>query len=131
MINTQRQWQNLFYNFVDPSTERCFAFYVKIGRTFARIGRIFSCTGRKIISGPGNSAHDVFLQSILILQCNLQRTLQCKCRYSKKATLLHDVTQQSTCNTMWNCYVRYSDTQNGMDNQHRYRRTLCNNGQEV
>ncbi len=38
MKNAQRQWQNFIYNFVDPSAERCFAFYVKIGRTFARIG---------------------------------------------------------------------------------------------
>jgi hypothetical protein len=29
------------YNFVDLSAERCFSFYVKIGRTFSRIGRTF------------------------------------------------------------------------------------------
>ncbi len=41
ITNTRRQWQNLIYNFVDPSAERCFAFYVKIGKTFSGIGRTF------------------------------------------------------------------------------------------
>jgi hypothetical protein len=28
MTNTQRQWKKFVHNFVDPSAERCFAFYV-------------------------------------------------------------------------------------------------------
>ncbi len=45
------------YNFVDPSAERCF-FLCENWPNFFQNWLNFSCTGRKIISGAGNSTRD-------------------------------------------------------------------------
>jgi hypothetical protein len=60
MTNTQRQRQNLIYISTDPWVERCIDIYITLPEHYPKLAELFRRTGRKAISGPGNTAVAVF-----------------------------------------------------------------------
>jgi hypothetical protein len=57
--NTRRQRQNLIFISIGRWVERCIDVKIKLAELFSKLAELFWCTGRKAISGPGNTESEL------------------------------------------------------------------------